>query len=480
MLVDHTAAGVFLATLLGAMGLAIFARIRATNVGTAEGDLAGRGLNRWLIGLSAGATGNSGFIITAAVGLGYSGGLQWLLLPVSWLVGDLVFWKLFPSRINSFARKHNVTTISEFLSVNMNQPHKKIISATSAILLTGGLLAYAASQWIAGQKILEAGLEISSTTSLLLIGGTIIAYSAIGGFRGSVYVDTLQAIISIVGCLIVLAVSAYLAVKDPASFLENTSNVPSDYWSILPDGSLIAASGFVLGFVCASIGFGLGQPQITSRYFAGSSPEETANAKWIYIGFLQFTWISMTIFGILLRGIVPEMADPEAGLSYFAKNYLSSIGFGLVLAYMYAIIASTINSIIVSVAQTVKNDLVGILIVGVKEKSTSVAMLLTVGILSLIVSAFSSGTVFAIAVGAVSKIAAGLAGPMIIKIMNWRHSGGSIISAMIGGISVSFLWSSVGLSGAVNESAIGIFVGLALNWVVYRAHSGKPASSKTL
>jgi len=46
--------------------------------------LANRSLNKYFIGLSAAATGNSGFIMTGAVGLGYSFGLTWLFLPLAW------------------------------------------------------------------------------------------------------------------------------------------------------------------------------------------------------------------------------------------------------------------------------------------------------------------------------------------------------------------------------------------------------------
>jgi len=84
--------------------------------------LAGQKLNRWLVGLSAGTTANSGFIVTAAVGLGYSFGLLWMLLPISWLLGDLVFWYLFPARINRLGRESKATTLSELLCAGLKGP----------------------------------------------------------------------------------------------------------------------------------------------------------------------------------------------------------------------------------------------------------------------------------------------------------------------------------------------------------------------
>lgn len=66
-------------------------------------------LNRWLVGLSAGATANSGFVVAGAVGLGYSFGVHWIALPLAWLLGDLVFWTFFPKLINEAGQRLGAT-----------------------------------------------------------------------------------------------------------------------------------------------------------------------------------------------------------------------------------------------------------------------------------------------------------------------------------------------------------------------------------
>jgi sodium/proline symporter len=109
------AIAVFFATLMLTFGTAIYARIKS-EPGSSEEDLAGRSLNKWLVGLSAGTTGNSGFIVTGAVGLGYAGGARWLLLPLGWLLGDLIYWSLFPDRVNRLAREAKATTLPELLT----------------------------------------------------------------------------------------------------------------------------------------------------------------------------------------------------------------------------------------------------------------------------------------------------------------------------------------------------------------------------
>lgn len=71
---------IFAATILATFLVTFIARKHAARL---DGEaLADQRLNRWLVGLSAGATANSGFIVTAAVGLGYQFGVQWLMLPL--------------------------------------------------------------------------------------------------------------------------------------------------------------------------------------------------------------------------------------------------------------------------------------------------------------------------------------------------------------------------------------------------------------
>lgn len=67
--------------------------------------LANRSLGWLLVGISASVTGNTGFIVTGAVGIGYSMGLSSLLLPLSWLIGDLLYWNIFPKRLNGQSPK---------------------------------------------------------------------------------------------------------------------------------------------------------------------------------------------------------------------------------------------------------------------------------------------------------------------------------------------------------------------------------------
>jgi Na+/proline symporter len=476
-----TAAIVFFATLAMTFAAVLFARFRAGGSNSDE-DLAGRNLNRWLIGLSAGTTGNSGFIVTGAVGLGYAGGVHWLLLPLSWLVGDLVYWSLFPDRLNRLARRADATTLSEMLTFDISGPSAKLISVTVSVLLVVFLTTYTSAQWLAGKKFLSGVFNLSDVAALVAFGATIVAYSSIGGFRGSVYADFIQAFIRIGGTLIALAGVAWFAVSDSAAFTRNISLAGPDFFNPFPGGTIITAAGFVAGYAFAAIGFGLGQPQIVTRYMAGSSPKETKAARWIYIGFLQFTWLAMTGFGVILRGVMPHIVDPETGLSVFFQSYMGSIVTGIIFADVFATIASTSNGLLVAISQTLRRDLIGALVGRpIVSLGAMTFVTLIIGLVTIALSFVLPGNVFSIAVDSISKIGAGLAGPVMIKVFGWRHTGPSLLMAILAGIAAAFAWSALGYSSTFNEAGVGLIVSLAVNLLVspFGRNRDRPAAIPT-
>jgi hypothetical protein len=69
---------IFALALFASFVVALLGRLHSIRV--VSGRLSEHRLNRWLIGLSAGATANSGFVVTCAVGLGYLP----RLLTLSW------------------------------------------------------------------------------------------------------------------------------------------------------------------------------------------------------------------------------------------------------------------------------------------------------------------------------------------------------------------------------------------------------------
>jgi Na+/proline symporter len=455
---------VFLIGLMCTYFLAWYGRQKSKEHG--DDDLAGRSLNKWVVGLSAGATANSGFIVAGAVGLGYSYGLQWVMMPLAWFIGDLVFWRFFPQRMNAFGRKHGVVTLSELLKADLSPGWARAVSAATATVLLFGLGGYVISQWFAGQKFLLGAFGLEPVIALALFAAVIIGYSALGGFRGSVYVDSFQAVLRLIGTMVIFIAAGFAISKGSSSFSAEMAGVDDSFFFPFPGMGFAGIVGFIVGWAAAGLGFGLGQPQLVSRYLATKSPEETYNARWIYMGYVQFTWISMTVFGMLLRGIAPGLEDPESGLSVFLQAHMYAVFAGLILADVFGVIASTANSLLISLAQSIKHDVIGGLSKEAADK-TSIALITSiVGVATMFISFMVQGSVAEFALGAASLIGAGLAAPVMIKLLGLRHTGASLMAAIFLGLLVAIGWSTSGMSSFINEAAVGIAVSWLTNHLV--------------
>jgi SSS family solute:Na+ symporter/sodium/proline symporter len=454
---------VFAATLLATFAAAWLGRRHA---GGGHDGLADEKLNRWLIGLSAGAAANSGFIVTGAVGLGYTGGVRWLLLPLGWLIGDILFWRVFPSRVNAFGKRSRATTLSELLTLDVPGRTGTILSLLAAALVTICLAGYIAAQWLAGQKFLAGAFGVPDIAALGLFALMIVSYTAIGGFRGSVYVDSLQAVVRVIGTALALGAVWFVARSDAGNGPRLAAAGPH-FLDLLGDGGAATAAGTLLGFAAAALGFGLGQPQIISRYLAGASPRETQAAWWIYMGFVQFTWISMTLFGVMLRGVMPALADPEAGLSVFFETKMPPVLTGIIIADVFATIAATSNALLVAIGQSVAHDVAPRLL----RRGATLPLgpvCAVIGAATMGLSLATDSSVMSLALGSVSLIGAGLAPAVMARVLGWRFTGVSLIAAVVTGVVVALAWRLAGLAGTINEAAPGIAAGMLANALVAR------------
>lgn len=455
---------VFGVALLATFVVAFLGRRDSRRVASAA--LSEHRLNRWLVGLSAGATANSGFVVTGAVGLGYTFGAQWLLLPLSWLLGDLVFWRFFPDRINAAGRAVNATTMTDVIVDGMKPGFRIGLKRAVAVVVLICLGGYVSAQWLAGQKFLQGAFNFGNVTSLMVFAAIIVIYTAVGGFRGSVYADTLQAIVRLIGTAIAMTAVGVVALRTPEVFWVNIEKAGPHFLHIFPNGSVFAALPVILGFAAASFGFGLGQPQMVTRYLAGATPQETRSAWWIYNGFVQSTWLAMTLFGMALRGVMPDIVDPEMGLSLFHRANTGPIITGIIAADVFATIAAASNSLLVAMAQSATRDLfirADANCLNTGELWHTIAVL---GVATMAVSLNLHSTVVDLALGSVSLMGAGLAPAMLIRLLKWRRTDASVTVAVAAGTCTAVLWRLLGLHETMNEAAPGILLALGLNFVV--------------
>jgi len=428
--------------------------------------LANRSLGWLLVGISASVTGNTGFIVTGAVGIGYSMGLSSLLLPLSWLLGDLLYWNVFPKKLNLISKEQNSSTISEYLSYNL--PKNKTLIYISTLTVVIIILFYTSAQWVAAGMIFSAFFNSSIIIGILISAILVIIYSSIGGLKSSVLTDLFQAVFVII-LLIVIYWTVFFSNDFSFSMLdqyEGHLNL-TFYYPIFP---LI---GFILGWFFASIGFGLSQPQILIRYFSAKMSSDFNKAKWVYIIFLQVTWIGFTFFGVLLRAIMPDIPQnsQEQGLALFINSNFSPIIVGILISGMFSTISSTADSFLISLTNSVKMD---VLSHTKKYKETNNKLLaIIIGTITILIAIILSNTsVLQIAMNSVSYLGACIAPVVLIKTLNFKHTASSLSFTIIISLFSAVLWQLLGFSKytgtnffeTINLAFVGIIIGVIFNY----------------
>lgn len=425
--------------------------------------MADRKLNKWQIGISAGATANSGFIVVGAVGMGYTMGMSSLIYPLAWLLGDLFFWYLFAERIrNNSAVNHSITVPEVFTFENKNG----LLRVISGLIILILLVIYASSQFIASVKVVSSFIDISSQIALLLSFFMVMAYTAWGGFKSSVWTDIAQGIMMLLLTLGML-VWGILEIGGLGSFISQLQSLGEGYMSLFGEKGLGAIVAFSLGFAFTGFGFSMSQPQVISRIFAANSSSEVKSSKWIYIGFLHFTWMGMCVIGMISKILMPELPDPEIALPSLAKEYFPDFLVGLVFAAMLATILSSIDSLLVASTSAFSVDF------GLDKKVPNEKrvlfyrfVILFIGTLSLLFAIYLESTVFAVALFAVSVMTASIGSTMVLIILNLVHSSTALLLSVVSGFTTAIIWRILGYEDTISDGFIGFVTAIFLS-IIY-------------
>ncbi len=460
------------------LGVGAFAAKRSAP--TDEDYLLGsRSFGTWFVGLSAGATGNSGFIMLGAVGMGYTMGLSGVIMGLAWFLGDLTFWSFFPEKFNRIARDRDCSTIPELLSSGIPGRGSVAIRQLAGVLIVVLIGAYTAAQFSAAAKTLNVFFDLDMNIGIVLSALAILAYCTTGGLRASLWTDVVQAIIMLAITTGMLTV-AFIAVGGFDALLEGLNAIDpalTNFTGTFTNWTLIA---FVLGYASAGFGFGISQPQIIVRLLAGRSPEEARKAKWVYVLFIQYTWHCMTLFGMAARLLIPGIDDPEQALPTYAFQNFDPWLVGVVLAGIFSAIASTADSQVLVSSSSLAIDVAP----GFYQKMSArfgvryqQVVTFVVGTLAAVAAIFFSSSIFTLIIFAVSMLASSLGPAMFNVILKRPTNTLAIGSCMAAGLVVAVSWRMLGYSETLNESLPGFVAGLIVHDIIVRLSGTKKQSS---
>lgn len=321
--------------------------------------LASRSVAPWLVGLSAVATNNSGYMFIGVIGYTYSVGLSAGLLMLGWILGDLLASLMVHKKMRRTALQYDessyIGTLHQWALFEGNRFRK--VTALIALIF---LLAYAAAQLVAGSKALQVLFHWPAWAGAVLGAILVMAYCLAGGIRASIWTDAAQSLVMIIAMSLIL-VSLVDVLGGMVEVMRGLEAIPG-FLSVSSTAVVLPGYGgvllFFLGWLVAGASV-VAQPHIMVRFLALNNERGFVRARiWYYLWFLVF-YAMATAVGMLARLYLPDATgfDSELALPRIALDLLPPVMVGLVLAGIFAATISTADSLLLSCSSFLSQDL---------------------------------------------------------------------------------------------------------------------------
>ncbi|WP_200821271.1 sodium/proline symporter [Oceanicoccus sp. KOV_DT_Chl] len=449
---------------LGVFTLIGLAAAKVSQGTKADYYLASRQIKPWLVGLSAVATNNSGYMFIGVIGYTYSVGFVAFWLMAGWIVGDLLASLYVHQRLCSATSVSKQYTYAGVLSAWSGQQFKNLRRLIAVIAFIF-LVIYAGAQLVAGSKALFALFDWPLWSGAVMGALLIVAYCLSGGIRASIWTDAAQSAVMLVA-MAVLLFTATNAVGGADMALQKMRALPGfTEWVPQNHGEwpLLAVMVFILGWMFAGFSV-IGQPHIMIRFMALDDVKKMRQARWwYYIWFIAF-YTAATLVGLLSRLLLPESDtfDAELALPTIAEMLLDPWLVGLIVAAIFAATMSTADSLLLTCSSALTSDLP-------RQPVTSTR---TIRVATMAVTALALGlalsnneSVFQIVIFSWSGLASAFAPLLLARCLGWNLTERVAIVAVILGLATAIIWRLLGWHVLIYEGMPGIMVGLGLLWV---------------
>ncbi len=434
----------------------------------------------FLVGLSAVATNNSGYMFVGLMGYVYAVGLQSIWLMVGWIAGDFIASTFVHHRLkaatlrsgeisyagvlsNWYGRKSEGNSSSDNPQLNL----QRVIGILSLLFL----LAYAAAQLVAGAKALQVLLDAPAWAGAV-IGAVLVAlYCFVGGIRASIWTDAAQSLVMISAMAVLLWV-ALNGMGGIEASIEQMSQIDG-FLDWFPSELLLPGTAgailFVLGWMFAGFSV-IGQPHVMIRFMTLNSDNNSSSQSrfsnmvrarfWYYLWFISF-WSVATGVGMLSRLYLSDAGsfDSELALPTLAQLLLSPYLVGLILAGLFAATLSTADSLVLGCSAALSHD---ILPHKIKNTQSTILMKLTtvaVTGLALLWALVNSASVFDLVILAWSGLGSAFGPLLLVLCFGGRPTQNTSIIMVLSGLAIALLWRYCDLHNLVYEGVPGMLIG---------------------
>lgn len=446
--------------------LAIFAAVGVASHWRSRGStrdylLASQDTPPWLVGLSAIATNNSGYMFIGIIGYTYAVGLPSIWLMIGWIVGDFVASSVIHRRLRDATTAARGDTFAGILSRWHGTDFRTFrrLAALVSVLFLG---TYASAQLTAGSKALSVLFGWDPWVGAVIGTVIVVVYCWAGGIRASIWTDAAQSIVMLAAMSLLFGV-AVASLGGPAATWSALRDVSPTYMELLPSGlelgETLGPVMFVVGWLFAGFSV-VGQPHVMVRFMALDRPEHTNRARAYYYAWFAVFYFFANGVGLLSRVLLPadRPFDAELALPMIALDLLPAPLVGLMLAGVFAAAMSTADSLILSCTANLTEDFSERRVPLVAVKAATIA----VAILALANALLGEQSVFALVIGAWAVLAAAFAPLLTVYALGGRPPEGLAIAMMGVGVALVYAWQAVPILADYYEGSLAILAGFAV------------------
>ncbi len=433
--------------------------------------LADRGLNPYVVALSAQASDMSGWLLMGLPGSILLAGVGEVWTGIGLAIGTYLAWLVIAKRLRVYSEKaNNSITISEYFS-NRFKDQATLLRILCGIIILVFFTVYVASAFVAGGNTLLAIFPEGEYKMLMLVGAVIvIIYTFLGGFKAVCWTDFFQGLLMLVAVIIIpLALTDQLGGVHEATEAVKaiTGTDPGFSLDFISCGWIAIVSGLAWG-----LGY-FGMPHIAVRYMSIKNPDEIRISRrvatvWVVIslacacmiGLIGRAWAAseglIAADGTLIDGFNNELIFIKAVNTIWAVSVPALAG--VLFAALMAAVMSTSDSQLLVASSAVSNDIYkhfkGKDVAEEKLVWISRAIIIVIAIVAALIALDPESSIMNLVSFAWGGFGAAF-GPLMILSLFWKRTNGKgAVAGILTGFLTVVLWNTFFRSGIITKQFI--------------------------
>jgi len=429
--------------------------------------IAGRRLSLPLCTATLFATWFGGGTCLGAAGAAYNQGLLGVIADPFGAALCLFLAGLFYVRM---LRRMRLITLADFFLVRFG-PTAEFLSA---FLTIPPFLAWTGAQFVALGYVLHTLTGIDTTVAIVTGALVVLAYTLMGGMWAVSITDFFQAIILIVGLLILVP----SVLSDAGGWAAIHAKLPEGHLAFVPENTFADWTWYVEAWLI--VGLGSIPSQDLLQRSLGARDERVAQNS-AYLAGLLYVVIGAVpvLLGLAARLVLPEIADPEMVLPQLGLKYLNPVGAALFVGALLSAIMSSADSALLAPATVFTENMLKRWMPSITSeqelRATRWALLLAVCISLAFALWFQN--VYRLMVDSMAVGLAALIAPFTAGIYWKRANAPAAVASIVAGLTG---WAvALAVQSTYPAASMGAVVSLATLVIVVRA-TGKSTPAEPL